>query len=147
MLAVVFGQGSGVEKRVFREKLTLELSSWSSGKQFHSNHNNFLFRALLKSGPMVATLHRARVEVNIKRFAYRENSNMSYRDAYGDGAGAWMEIAVNRKPTKVLFLREIQTVFGENYNQKVFETENQQNELKVPFLAVILIPFRAPNSQ
>ena len=96
---------------------------------------------------MVATLHRARDEVDTKRFAYRENSYMSYRDAYGDGAGAWMEIAVNRKPTKVLFLREIQTVFGENYNQKVFETENQQNELKVPFLAVILVPFRAPNSQ
>ena len=53
----------------------------------------------------------------------------------------------NRKPTQVLFLREIQTVFGENYNQRVFETENQQNELKVPFLAVILVPFRAPNSQ
>ena len=50
------------------------------------------------------------------------------------------EITVNRKPTKVLFLREVQTVFGENDNQKVFETENQQNELKVPFLAVILVP-------
>ena len=74
------------------------------------------------------------------------NSYISYRDAYGDGSGAWMEITVNRKPTKVLFLREVQTVFGENDNQKVFETENQQNELKVPFLAVILVPFRAPNS-
>ena len=60
---------------------------------------------------MVATLHRARVEVNIKRSADMHNSYMSYRDAYGDGTGAWMEIAVNRKPTKVLFLREIQTVF------------------------------------
>ena len=106
-----------------------------------------MFRALLKSAPMSATLHRARVEVNVKRFAYIQISNMSYRDAYGDGAGAWLEIAVNRKPTKVLFWREIQTVFGGNYNQKVFKTENQQNELKVPFLAVILVPFRAPNSQ
>ena len=96
---------------------------------------------------MVATLHRARDEVDTKGFAYRENSYMSYRDAYDDGAGAWMEIAVNRKPTKVLFWREIQTVFGGNCNQKVFETENYQNELKVPFLAVILVPFRAPNSQ
>ena len=57
------------------------------------------------------------------------------------------EITVNRKPTKVLFLREVQTVCGEKDNQKVFETENQQNELKVPFLAVMLVPFRAPNSQ
>ena len=96
---------------------------------------------------MVAIQHRARDEVDTKRFAYRENSYISYRDAYGDGSGAWMEITVNRKPTKVLFLREVQTVFGENDNHKVFETENQQNELKVPFLAVILVPFRAPNSQ
>ena len=96
---------------------------------------------------MVATLHRARDEVDIKRFAYRQNSYMSCRDAYGDGAGAWVEIPVNRKPTKVLFLREVQIVFGENDNQKVPATENQQNELKVPFLAVILVPFRAPNSQ
>ena len=57
------------------------------------------------------------------------------------------EITVNRKPTKVLFLREVQTVFGENNNQNVFEIENQQNELKVLFLAVVLVPFRAPNSQ
>ena len=55
---------------------------------------------------MVATLHRARDEVNIKRSADIQNSNMSYRDAYGDGAGAWMEIAVNRKPTKVLFFKQ-----------------------------------------
>ena len=96
---------------------------------------------------MVSTLHSARDEVDKKRFAYRENSYISYRDAYGDGTGAWMETAVNRKPTKVLFLREIQTVFGENYNQKVFETKSRQNELKVLFLAVILVPFRAPNSQ
>ena len=96
---------------------------------------------------MVATLHRDRVEVIIKRSALIQNSDMSYRDAYGDGSDAGMEIPVNRKPTKVLFLREVQIVFGENDNQKVFETENQQNELKVPFLAVILVPFRAPNSQ
>ena len=84
-----------------------------------------MLRATLKTDPIVSTLHRARDEVHTKKFAYRQNSYMSYRDAYGDGAGAWMEIAVNRKPTKVLFWREIQTVFGENYNQKVFETENK----------------------
>ena len=91
---------------------------------------NFLFRALLKSGPMVATLHRAR-DGRYKTIHVSAKIVYVNRDAYGDGAGAWVEIAVNRKPTKVLFWREIQTVFGENYNQKVFETENQQNELKV----------------
>ena len=96
---------------------------------------------------MVAILHRARDEVDIKRFAYREISNMAYRDIYVADPVPGSQITVNRKPTKVLFLREVQTVCGEKDNQKVFETENQQNELKVPFLAVILVPFRAPNSQ
>ena len=96
---------------------------------------------------MVATLHRARDEVDIKRFAYREISNMAYRDIYVADPVPGSQITVNRKPTKVLFLREVQTVFGENDNQKVSETENHQNELKVLFLAVILVPFRAPNSQ
>ena len=96
---------------------------------------------------MASTLHTVRDEVDTKRWADMHISYISYRDAYGDGTGAWMEIAVNRKPMKVLFLREIQTVFWENYNQKVFETKNRQNELKALFLAVILVPFRAPNSQ
>ena len=61
---------------------------------------------------MVATLHRDRVEVIIKRSALIQNSDMSYRDAYGDRSDAGTEIPVNRKPTKVLFLREVQIVFG-----------------------------------
>ena len=96
---------------------------------------------------MVATLHRDRVEVIIKRSALIQNSDISYRVVYGVDSDTGMEIAVNRKPTKVLFLREVQIVFGENDNQKVSATENQQNELKVLFLAVILVPFRVPNSQ
>ena len=38
-------------------------------------------------------------------------------------------------------------VFGKNDKHKVSELRKQLNELKVEFLALILVPFRAPNSQ
>ena len=53
----------------------------------------------------------------------------------------------NCKVMKVRFSRGGQMTFRKNDRRKKFETRNKANELKVEFFAVILVPFRASNSQ
>ena len=55
--------------------------------------------------------------------------------------------SLNREVMKVQFSSGGQTVFGKNDKHKVSELRKQSNELKVELLALILVPFRAPNSQ
>ena len=55
--------------------------------------------------------------------------------------------SLNCEVMKVRFSSEDRMVFGKNNKHKVSEPRKQLNELKVEFLALILVPFRAPNSQ
>ena len=56
-------------------------------------------------------------------------------------------ILSNCKVMKVRFSRGDQITLRKNNKRKKFETKNKTNELKVEFFAVILVPFRASNSQ
>ena len=56
-------------------------------------------------------------------------------------------LLLNCEVVKVSFWRQDQFVFRQNDKPDSTETKNEANELKVQFLAVILVPMPAPNSQ
>ena len=55
--------------------------------------------------------------------------------------------SLNCEVMKVRFSSGDRIVFEKYNNHKVLEIRKQLNELKVEFIALILVPFRAPNSQ
>ena len=60
---------------------------------------------------------------------------------------AYPTLSLVHEVMKVRFSRGGRTVFSENEKHTVSKTRKQLNELKIELLAVILVPFRAPNSQ